>query len=632
MAKFKWKTIFDTNKNAKFREELQDMSSDALSAVNELANADERHANAKTAHTSGQIKHGVFTVENRLNNHNSRFANMVTNHDGEDVKEVVDLRVALDASIHETAKDRFDYDFQILNDKIDDARLTVPFKELLRKHNGNFTKAMKEALQLGLLYPIWIAIPPGNYTISEKLTIYKDTRITFSDGVYLAREDGFVGSMFVNGQSGDMFTGYNGHGNIKIDGFGELDSAGDRVKEQCSVFGFGHARGIKVSGITVSNVCGGHAFDLAGIEESDFNDIKCEGYVDYKGDRWFSAAIQVDLMRSSANFGSFGAYDNTVTRKINIENCKFRKSKKLGGYARAIDSHTSTDGYLYSHINFKNNIVEDTTEWAVSGNKWQDIAIEGNTFNNCYGGVRTLLPSISSQYTQDTNGNPTNRINKVKRQKINGNTFTNITEKHAIQVYGRKGYQTIDDVQIIGNTIDGVKLKHGIHVSDVNDFIIKDNTVKNTEHHGILVTRSSYGMVENNTVKDVKGNGIRLEEGSCDYVTTKDNTIVNIGYSGISVSGSSKGFVSYNDTIINAGTRSVAGSDNEYDGIILMTGVNNSKITDARVSGTKMRHGINLTGTTSNITHYANNVKGAGYSASYNDKSSNPITTPENIS
>ncbi|MFP3830572.1 hypothetical protein, partial [Pseudomonas sp. SIMBA_021] len=92
-------------------------------------------------------------------------------------------------------------------------------------------------------------------------------------------------------------------------------------------------------------------------------------------------------------------------------------------------------------------------------------AIEGNTFNNCYGGVRTLLPSISSQYTQDANGNPTNRINKVKRQKINSNTFTNITGKHAIQVYGRKGYQTIDDVQINGNTIDGVKLKHGIQVS-----------------------------------------------------------------------------------------------------------------------------------------------------------------------
>ncbi len=526
LAKFKWKTIFNTNKNAKFREELQDVSSDALSAVNELAN---------TAHSSGQIKHGVFTVENRLNNHNSRLANLVTNHDGEDVKEVVDLRVALDASIHEN-------DFQITNDKIDDARMTVPFKELLRKHIGNFTKAMKEALQLGLLYPIWIAIPPGNYTISEKLTIYKDTRITFSDGVYLTRADGFVGSMFVNGQSGDMFRGYNGHGNIKIDGYGELDSAGDRVKEQCSVFGFGHARGIKVSGITVSNVCGGHAFDLAGVEESDFDDIKFEGYVDYKGDRWFSAAIQVDLMRSSENFGSFGAYDNTVTRKINVENCKFRKSKKLGGYARAIDSHTSTDGYLYSHINFKGNTVEDTTEWAVSGNKWQDIVVEGNTFNNCYGGVRTLLPSINSKYTQDANGNPTNRINKVKRQKINNNTFINITEKHAIQVYGRKGYQTIDDVQIVGNSIDGVKLKHGIHVSDVNDFIIKDNTVKNVGHHGILVTRSSYGMVENNTVKDVKGNGIRLEEGSCDYVTLKDNTIVNTGYSGISVSGSSKGF------------------------------------------------------------------------------------------
>ncbi|WP_321999271.1 right-handed parallel beta-helix repeat-containing protein [Bacillus pumilus] len=601
-------------------------------ALNDLDRAISDHKSGSKAHNSKNIVHEGYELAALVNRLRAKMSNLATEQDGNNIKELIVSRVALDAKILATLDERLDYDFQLTHNKIDDARMAVPFKEILRKHNGNFTKAMKEALQLGLLYPIWIVIPSGSYTISEKLTIYKDTRITFSDGVYLTRTDGFVGSMFVNGQSGDMFRGYNGHGNIKIDGYGELDSAGDRVKEQCSVFGFGHARGIKVSGITVSNVCGGHAFDLAGIEESDFDDIKFEGFVDYKGDRWFSAAIQVDLMRSPGNFGSFGAYDNTVTRKINVENCKFRKSKKLGGYARAIDSHTSTDGYLYSHINFKGNTVEDTTEWAVSGNKWQDIVVEGNTFNNCYGGVRTLLPSISSQYTQDANGNPTNRINKVKRQKINSNTFTNITGKHAIQVYGRKGYQTIDDVQINGNTIDGVKLKHGIQVSDVNDFIIKDNTVKNVGHHGILVTRSSFGTVKNNTVKDVKGNGLRLEEGSCDYVTSKDNTIMNTGYSGISVSGNSKGFVSNNDTVINAGTRSVSGSNNEYDGLILMTGVSDSKITEIRVTGKRMRHGINFTNTTSNITHYGNNVKGAGYSESYKDSSKNSITTPVNIS
>ncbi|TYS54462.1 hypothetical protein FZD47_26255, partial [Bacillus infantis] len=40
------------------------------------------HINSAAAHRSSQIKHGMYTVGNRLDNLHSRFVNLVVNHDG----------------------------------------------------------------------------------------------------------------------------------------------------------------------------------------------------------------------------------------------------------------------------------------------------------------------------------------------------------------------------------------------------------------------------------------------------------------------------------------------------------------------------------------------------------------------
>lgn len=580
------------------------------------------HINSAAAHQSTQIKHDRYTVGNRLDNLHSRFVNMVVNHDGEDVKEVVDLRVALDATIHPTAKDRFDYEFAQIDQKISDAMVYVSLKPFLNKL-GNFTKAMQAALDLSKTYPVKIVVPPGTYTQRETIRVYQGARIEFQAGVHVKRD--FVGSMFVNGDATDQSTGYNGNGNIVIEGQGVIDSMGHVVKQQCSIFAFAHASGITMRDITLRNVCGGHAFDCAGNENVLIDNVTFEGFADYVGDRWFSAAVQVDLMRSSSNFGAFGAYDHTPTRNLTMQNCTIRKSAELGGYPRAIDSHTSTDGVLYSGIRFINNKVYDCTEWAVSGNKWQDVFIDGNSFENCSGGVRTLLPSAGSVYTQDKSGNPTGRVNKTKRHTITNNKFINMSVDHAIQVYGRKGYQTIDHVVISKNQIDGTT-RHGIHVSDVQHFVIDDNNMENIGHHGILVTRSTRGKVHHNTGRDIQGNGVRVEEGSCDFVSVDDNTLEEIGYSGISVSGDSEYVQVDDNTIVNAGKRG-----DEYDFILLMDGVKNSAVRNNTATGKTGRHGLYLTSKCSSIQHFGNRLKGAGKVSALNDNSVDPILTAENI-
>lgn len=619
------KKDYDSTRNSVYESQLRGDMQTVENELNKNATELQSHKDSKKAHLSSQIMHGLFTVANRIDNMWARLTNLVLNHDGNDVKEVVDIRVARDASIHPTAKDRLDYDFQILEQEIEDAAVSLNLKKFIKKY-GSFTSGFKAALSLAKLYPVHIVVPPGNYKLMETARIYKNTHLTLQAGAVIRR--GFVGSMLVNGDKDDQTKGYEGHGNLLIDGQGMFDSAGDEYKEQCSVIGFAHADGIVIKGIHIRDVCGGHGIDCAGNKNVLIDDVKFSGFADYKGDRWFSAAIQLDLMRSSENFGAFGSYDNTPSENIIVQRCRFSKSDKLGGYARAMDSHTSTDGFWYKNIKFLFNIVEDTTEWAVSGNKWEDVLIEGNTFLNCASGVRLLLPAVTSKYTQDKNGNPTNRVNKVSRHIVSKNTFINVKDRHAIQVYGRKGYQKIDDVEVSGNQINGVKVKHAIHLSDVDGFLVLNNQYRDIKHHGVLLTRCSNGKVDSSVGRDIEGNGVRVELG-CKNIDVTNTNLREVGYSGISVSGDSENIsVDFSD-IDNAGKRT--STSNPYYGIIFMDGVIDSAARFNKVRGKKCRYAMYLTSKCSRIQHFGNRLKGAGAEGSLKDNSVDPIKTIENV-
>lgn len=375
-------------------------------------------------------------------------------------------------------------------------------------------------------------------------------------------------------------------------------------------------------------MCGGHAFDCAGNKHVLVENVWFKGFADYKGDRWFSAAIQLDLMRSAGNFGAFGAYDQTVSKHVTIRDCYFSRSESLKGYARGIDSHTSTDGFWYSDIRIENNDFEDTTEYAISGNKWEDVVISRNRFKDCASGVRLMIPRVESVYTQDANGNPTNRVNKVKRLSVKDNTFTNIKERHAIQVYGRKGIQKIDDVEVSGNKINGVKVKHAIHLSDVDGFLVSHNQFRDIKHHGVLLTRCSNGKADLNVGRDIEGNGVRVELG-CKNIDVTNTTLREVGYSGISVSGDSEDInVDFSD-IQNAGKRT--SSSNPYYGIIFMDGVTDSAARFNKVRGKKCRYAMYLTSKCSRIQHFGNRLKGAGAEGSLKDNSVDPIKSIENV-
>ncbi|MGG0787010.1 peptidase G2, partial [Bacillus glycinifermentans] len=109
---------YNTTRNSLYESQLSGDMQSIENALNDHEYNLKSHKNAKTAHTSDQIIHGGFTVANRLDNLNARFANVIVNHDGKDVKEIVDARVTTDGKIAQTLKDRLDLEFNKLEQKI----------------------------------------------------------------------------------------------------------------------------------------------------------------------------------------------------------------------------------------------------------------------------------------------------------------------------------------------------------------------------------------------------------------------------------------------------------------------------------------------------------------------------------
>ncbi|PJZ00504.1 hypothetical protein CPT06_11845 [Bacillus vallismortis] len=99
---------YDHTRNSRYQAQLRSDIQNIENTLNKHEFNLKRHESAKSAHTSDQIEHGGFTVSNRLNNLWARFTNLIANHDGTDVKEVVDSRVGTEAKVYDTLKDRLD--------------------------------------------------------------------------------------------------------------------------------------------------------------------------------------------------------------------------------------------------------------------------------------------------------------------------------------------------------------------------------------------------------------------------------------------------------------------------------------------------------------------------------------------
>ncbi|QXJ47116.1 teichoic acid biosynthesis protein [Bacillus altitudinis] len=100
------KKDYDTTRNSVYESQLRGDMKTIENALNKNASELKSHKNSENAHMSSQIKHGLYDVGSQLDTIQSRIGNLVLNHDGNDVKEVVDSRVDHRGIIYPTLHDR----------------------------------------------------------------------------------------------------------------------------------------------------------------------------------------------------------------------------------------------------------------------------------------------------------------------------------------------------------------------------------------------------------------------------------------------------------------------------------------------------------------------------------------------
>ncbi|MEC1867963.1 glycoside hydrolase family protein, partial [Bacillus paralicheniformis] len=278
-----WDRIFRNNYN----QNLDDIDSDIKANRSYI----DEHKVAKTAHTSKQIEHGGFTVSDRLDNLWARFTNLVLNHDGTDVKEVVDARVDTDAVVHPTLKDRLDYEDNQVKKDLQSRSLNVLNYLIPGEADASLyiQRALDDAYDLGGAQ-VYVPASSTPYVLKKTLLIKSNTRLTLNSNAVFDRQhtEDFIVN-FEKEKGNPRLTKYNGYSNIVIEG-GTWRSNGDVFKSGQAIL-IAHAKNITVRDLTVYDVCGGHAVEFNGINTGLIDNVKAFGFdgAEYRG------AIQIDL-------------------------------------------------------------------------------------------------------------------------------------------------------------------------------------------------------------------------------------------------------------------------------------------------------------------------------------------------
>jgi hypothetical protein len=345
-----------------------------------------------------------------------------------------------------------------------------------------------------------VYVPPGTYKIDGLLRIYRNTRLILDQGATLVHAYG--GTMLLNGDAGQSFGGYTGHGGIIVEG-GTWDMRGaDTPTDPATCMSFGHAEGITIRNVTVKDVPGYHAIEINACKTVRIVDCRLVGYVD-TGGRDFSEAIQLDLAKGSAYFGGFGPYDHTPCFDVAVRGCHFGSSGTAGttAWPRGIGSHAATIGKWHSRIRVSDCSFDGVLQRAIVGYNWTWSSATGNVITNCGSGIRVRsIDTADTADTVDTSGVQTSASQDLSDWVITGNIIRSCTGyDQGLDLFGETTGK-LTRLTVVGNTVDDIPDTDGIRGTFLSTSTIEANTVSLTGTHGIACSSCLDMLVKGNHV------------------------------------------------------------------------------------------------------------------------------------
>jgi hypothetical protein len=379
----------------------------------------------------------------------------------------------------------------------------------------------------------WVLVPPGTYLIGATLRIYNNTRLTLMQGAEFRRNHG--GTMMLNGDAGQAFGGYTGNGNIMIEGgLWNMRGTTPGMTSSAMCISIGHASNVVVRDIEVRDLPGYHGVEFNSTIHGRIQDCQFRGYID-PGGRDFSEAVQIDLAKSSAEFGGFGPYDHTPCEDIAVTGCYFGTSGTAGttAWPRGVGSHAATITKYHRRIRVSDNTFEGITQYGVSAYNWEDVTVTGNTFNACGSSVR--VRSVILTDTEDTklpDGTQTSASQVIRNYTITGNTMREGTGYDAAIIVRGETSGTVLNVAIVGNTIDTTTNgEHGIQLVQISRATVGDNVIANVDGTGVSGANLNNVNVDGNVIWRATSYGVTMN--SSDNSNVLNNQIRDPGKGGV---------------------------------------------------------------------------------------------------
>lgn len=456
----------------------------------------------------------------------------------------------------------------------------------------------------------WVLVPPGTYRCATlPLRIRRGTRLTLMRGAVFRR--GAPGTFLLNGDAGQDFGGYTGHGDLIIEG-GVWDMrATDRPTDPGMCISVGHARNVVIRDLEIRDVGGYHAIELNSTKNGAVTGCRFLGYLD-TGGRDFSEAVQIDGAFRASVFGGFGPYDGTPCEDVVIRDCYVGASGTAGTVAwpTGIGSHSAAWGVWHRRIKVTGNTFEGGAQYAVKPYIWDDSAISGNTVAGMGAGVwaRTLDSSKAAD-RKDMSGIDHNASQVSTGLVVADNVFRNIGSFNDAVFIEGEATGKYRNVTITGNTVATVGgIENGIRAVHVERFTATGNVFTDIGGTALSTENCADGVLSGNHITTCGGSFFTSNTGT--RLTVADNNASDC---------KSHGFWAWSNTDLKMTGNYLRGAgrgDSTAQGIRLSTGGDRITVTNNTYrkwgSGTEAASVYTCTAAPTNVRRWGNDWLGQG--------------------
>lgn len=189
----------------------------------------------------------------------------------------------------------------------------------------------------------YLYVPNGIYNITSNLRLRNNPTIMFeSKDAIFRRMSNECSYLFINGGTGDSFSGYNGNGNIKMVG-GTLDLNSNVFNKVNSAVMLRHSANNLFKDLDVLDVANGHAFDMNGCRDTIFDTCRAMGWRDLTVDKSLIAQEAFQLSVAGTDIFNWSVADGTNCKNIKFNNCFTGNSDTEGSvaYNVAVGNHSA---------------------------------------------------------------------------------------------------------------------------------------------------------------------------------------------------------------------------------------------------------------------------------------------------